>query len=161
MNFIPLFLIQKGLDDRIRQEHGLIGRDLIAEKVLALQVELAELANETRCFKYWSKKPPSAREVILEEYVDGLHFVISLGIEMGYAYEADERTAADMPLTERFTALLALTAVFGQRREADVYRDLFDAFWGLGAGLGFSAAEIEAAYLAKNEVNHRRQEQGY
>lgn len=161
MNFHRLFLIQKGLDDRIRQEHGLIGRDLIADKVLALQVELAELANETRCFKYWSKKPPADRDVILEEYVDGLHFVISLGIELGYDYEPTDLQAATGSLTERFTALLALTAVFGQRREADAYRELFDAIWGLGSGLGFTAAEIEAAYLAKNEVNHRRQEQGY
>ncbi|MCX7570517.1 dUTP diphosphatase [Tumebacillus sp. DT12] len=161
MNFHRLFLIQKGLDDRIRQEHGLIGRDLIADKVLALQVELAELANETRCFKYWSKKPPADRDVILEEYVDGLHFVISLGIELGYDYEPTDLQAGFGSLTERFTALLALTAVFGQRREADVYRELFDAIWGLGSGLGFTAAEIEAAYLAKNEVNHRRQEQGY
>lgn len=161
MNFHRLFLIQKGLDDRIRQEHGLIGRDLIADKVLALQVELAELANETRCFKYWSKKPPADRDVILEEYVDGLHFVISLGIELGYEYEPTGLQAANGSLTERFTALLALTAVFGQRRGADAYRELFDAIWGLGSGLGFTAAEIEAAYLAKNEVNHRRQEQGY
>lgn len=161
MNFHRLFLIQKGLDDRIRQEHGLIGRDLIADKVLALQVELAELANETRCFKYWSKKPPADRDVILEEYVDGLHFVISLGIELGYEYEPTDLQAGFGSLTERFTALLALTAVFGQRREVDVYRELFDAIWGLGSGLGFTAAEIEAAYLAKNEVNHRRQEQGY
>lgn len=161
MDFNRLFVIQKGLDDRIRQEHGLIGRDLTADKILALQVELAELANETRCFKYWSKKQPSARETILEEYVDGLHFVISLGVELGYAYEADEPQASSGSLTERFTALLALTAVFGQRREADVYRELFDAIWGLGSGLGFTAEEIEAAYLAKNEVNHQRQEQGY
>lgn len=51
--------------------------------MLALLVEIGELANETRCFKYWSNKPASEREVILEEYVDGLHFILSIGIDLG------------------------------------------------------------------------------
>ena len=47
---------------------------------MALLVE-RELANETRSFKFWSTKGPSANEIILEEYVDSIHFLLSLLIE--------------------------------------------------------------------------------
>ncbi len=50
----------------------------LLKRDLALTIELAELANETRCFKYWSSKGPSEREVILEEFVDSIHFLLSL-----------------------------------------------------------------------------------
>ncbi|WP_178076329.1 dUTP diphosphatase, partial [Pseudomonas sp. 2822-15] len=37
---------------------------------------------------FWSDKGPSTDEVILEEYVDGIHFILSVGIESGF----DENT---------------------------------------------------------------------
>lgn len=61
--------MQKVLDTRIIEEHGLEGQNLFYNMILALQVEIGELANETRCFKHWSNKGPSEKEVILMEYV--------------------------------------------------------------------------------------------
>lgn len=84
MNTITLFKMQKALDSHIESQHGLQNEDLFERKVLALLVEIGELANETRCFKFWSVKPSSERNVILEEFVDGVHFILSLGIECGY-----------------------------------------------------------------------------
>jgi dimeric dUTPase (all-alpha-NTP-PPase superfamily) len=170
MKWESLFAIQKRLDDRILAEHGLRREELFTRKLLALQVELGELANETRCFKYWSKKAASPQETILAEYVDVLHFVLSLGIDLGVtddlsAAKADE---AESGLSERFVDLLGLTADLGREVAARtqgsaeaVYRRLFAGLLALGKALGFSAEEIERAYLAKNEVNHQRQEAGY
>ncbi len=68
----------------LQKEHDLQPKKIVKKKkMLALLVEIGELANETRCFKYWSNKPASEREVILEEYVDGLHFILSIGIDLG------------------------------------------------------------------------------
>ena len=58
--------------------------DVFQEKGLALLIELAELANETRCFKFWSTKGPSDDAVILEEYVDSIHFLLSLVLKRIY-----------------------------------------------------------------------------
>src|SRR5690606_38322929 len=55
MNLSKLFKIQKQLDERIVREKGLEGQDLLDKKILALMVELGELANEWRGFKFWSK----------------------------------------------------------------------------------------------------------
>ena len=71
MDLLQLFKLQKELDDRIAKEHDLQPKKLLKEKMLALLVEIGELANETRCFKHWSNKGPNEKEVILMEYVDG------------------------------------------------------------------------------------------
>src|SRR5699024_2680440 len=126
MNLQPLFETQKKLDKRIIKEKGLEGVDLLDKKILALQVELGELANEHRGFTFWSEnqRPNVERWVeckkcdgtgdlnyeivegdaegtggheyvdcdecdssgtshmtnpLLEEYVDCLHFILSIG----------------------------------------------------------------------------------
>src|SRR5690625_2371786 len=55
MNLQKLFETQKKLDERIVKEKGLEGKDLLDKKILALQVELGEIANEFRGFKFWSE----------------------------------------------------------------------------------------------------------
>ena len=55
MNLTKLYEMQKLLDQRIVEQHGLEGQDLLPQKILALQVELGECANEWRGFKFWSK----------------------------------------------------------------------------------------------------------
>lgn len=55
MNLQNLFEIQKELDAHIEKKHPRNdGEDRLSKKILALQVELAECAQESRCFKYWS-----------------------------------------------------------------------------------------------------------
>ena len=56
MNISELYEMQRELDNRICKEHRLEGMNLVPSKILALQVELGELANETRCFKFWSSR---------------------------------------------------------------------------------------------------------
>ncbi|MGG6437401.1 dUTP diphosphatase [Saccharococcus caldoxylosilyticus] len=55
MNLAKLFEMQRQLDEHIEKEHPReLGEDRLAKKILALMVELGELANEARFFKYWS-----------------------------------------------------------------------------------------------------------
>ena len=51
MEFNQLFEMQRELD-RFIEETQNVEKDVFKEKGLALLVELAELANETRCFKF-------------------------------------------------------------------------------------------------------------
>ena len=70
-----MFTMQAKLDCKIMESHNLGETDeIIRAKVLALYVELGELANETRCFKYWSLKPPSSKAAMLEEICRCLTF---------------------------------------------------------------------------------------
>lgn len=64
MNLNKLFAAQKELDAHIEREKELEGQDLLDKKILALQVELGELANEWRGFKFWSEnQKPNTEEV--------------------------------------------------------------------------------------------------
>ena len=84
MNVKKLCEMQQALDNRIIQEHKLEGKNLEENKILALLVEICELANETRCFKHWSNKGPSQKNILLEEYVDSLHFFLSIANHRQY-----------------------------------------------------------------------------
>ncbi|WP_236620395.1 dUTP diphosphatase, partial [Geobacillus thermodenitrificans] len=107
-----MFEMQRQLDAHIEKEHPRQeDEDRLSKKILALQVELGELANEARFFKYWSndQKPRTRIEVVtgqkmvdgviepiveyknplLEEYVDGLHFLLSIGLEIAEPQKID------------------------------------------------------------------------
>lgn len=177
--------MQKALDERIIKEKGLEGQDLLPNLILALQVELAECANEWRGFKHWSndreprtcvidKKGQTAKEYyknpLLEEYVDCLHFILSIGNRLGWN---DTDTIDDVVVqhlisdkgfdtAKTFSCLLSIAYGFHfSNVEKLTYISLFTTFFELGNKLGFKWEQIEAAYMDKNAVNHQRQQEGY
>ncbi|MBU8879654.1 dUTP diphosphatase [Bacillus sp. FJAT-29790] len=163
MNYRKLFDMQTGLDQHIETKHQLQAEDLFDRKVLALLVELGELANETRCFKFWSLKPSSPKETVLEEFVDGVHFILSLGIECGF--DQENNYSVDLlkkeSATEQFLFVFEQISKFRTSRSMEDYKKLFQAYLDLGELLGFNAEETEKAYMDKNEVNYQRQQDGY
>ncbi|EIJ79212.1 dUTPase [Bacillus methanolicus PB1] len=163
MDFQKLFEMQKALDRHIETKHQLLDENLFDRKVLALLVELGELANETRCFKFWSVKPPSPHKVVLEEFVDGIHFILSLGIEFGFELEKMEfpHSKTTTSLNEQFLRVYQLIVNFKQFRTYHHYQLMFRGYLELASLLGFTPAQIEQAYIEKNEVNYERQRQGY
>lgn len=187
MNLTKLFEMQKILDERIELEHPRQdGEDRLAKKILALQVELGELANEWRGFKFWSKnqqprKPYQdskwidgrcynfVKNPLLEEYVDCLHFILSIGLEIDYEesesvylHEGNIGIHTDMNLVEQFAKTYsAITQLLIHDNDFEWYEELFLNFIGISRHLRFTWEEIENAYISKNEVNHNRQDTGY
>ena len=163
MNTQTLFKMQKALDSHIESQHNLEQEDLFDRKVLALLVEIGELANETRCFKFWSVKPASEKEIILEEFVDGIHFILSLGIECGFEdLEAIPQSQSDeLDTTKQFLAIYEYVQKFRVNRSKEDYVQLFHSYLKLARLLGLNDNQIEQAYIKKNEVNYERQRKGY
>ncbi|MEO2074690.1 MAG: dUTP diphosphatase [Bacillus sp. (in: firmicutes)] len=163
MNLEKLFHMQKALDSHIEEKHQLQKEDLFDRKVLALLVEIGELANETRCFKFWSVKPSSEKDVILEEFVDGIHFILSLGIECGFNQMPIELEGikSTSTVTEQFLAVYETISLFQKNKELDAYINVFKSYMQLAALLGLTKEEIEEAYFRKNEVNYQRQQNNY
>lgn len=178
MNLKELFDMQKKLDEHIIKEKGLEGQDLLPKKILALQVELGELANEWRGFKFWSnnqeprtKVPLTAwgepyRNPLLEEYVDCLHFFLSIGNDLDSTerFDAIARNAGN----DITSIILATFHHVGKTKfsislasKQDHYMYALEGFMHLGKKLGFTWEQIVQAYKDKNEVNHQRQENGY
>jgi dimeric dUTPase (all-alpha-NTP-PPase superfamily) len=161
MDLKKLFDLQRELDSRISKEHHLEEESLFSQKALALQVEFGELANETRCFKYWSNKKPSPKNIIIEEYVDCLHFILSIGLDKNFENVELSRSCSINKTTDQFLDLFIDINDFLICSSIDHYITLFEDFLSLGLNLGFTDKEIEDAYLNKNYINHQRQATGY
>ena len=78
---------QLELDTEIAKNHNISYEETKDKRLLALLVELGEFANATRTFKFWSFKPSESKERVLDEFADGLHFLLSLGL--AYKFELD------------------------------------------------------------------------
>ena len=199
MNLSKLFEMQAKLDAYIERKHPRKeNEDRLVKKILAFQVELGELANEWRGFKFWSndQKPRMEKEVfctvcdgtgtplgipeesgvncyqcdgegfyfinpLLEEYVDCLHFLLSIGLENEVGtFTGEELMTIKMGTIEmQFITLFKVTVTFLE--DISYYQEMWELFVGLGEMLGFTWEEIEQVYLQKNAENHRRQKVGY
>lgn len=161
MNLHKLFTMQRALDQYI-QSNKQVTEDVFVKKGLALIVELAELANETRCFKFWSEKGPSERRVILEEYVDSIHFILSLGIEKGFQdLEEWPYKNIDGDLTELFIGTNESILLFLADPTKTHYEKVWIMYGAIAKKLGFSSEDVLQAYIEKNEMNYERQKNGY
>ncbi|MEN0666930.1 dUTP diphosphatase [Caldifermentibacillus hisashii] len=203
MNLQNLFELQKQLDEHIEKIHPRQeGEDRLAKKILALQVELAECAQESRCFKYWSHNQEPRlkgyKEIkckwcngsgddgsgvcpdckcegyvykeynpLLEEYVDCLHFILSIGNDI--IGELTDSEIEDILLNAKedsgnivdsFIVLNRYSCELKFREKYD-YISLLTIFLSLGLTFGFTWDQVEQGYLAKNKINHERQESGY
>ena len=170
MNLNLMFQAQKELREHI----GYNGEDRFDKSILALLVEIGECANEWQGFKFWStdQEPitygvkavefgTATYNPLLEEYVDGLHIVLDLGIESGVTPEEPWWMPKAQNVLKAFTSVFHAANGFGTKRDIYEYRRLFALYIRLGEALGFTEEQIETAYFAKNEVNHQRQAEGY
>lgn len=168
--------MQKVLDENILKQHPLQeGEDRTGKVILALLVEVGECANEWRGFKFWSKDQEAktfgmkpfgigtlSYNPLLEEYVDGLHFLLHLGIKC--EIEKSEYyglTPYGDDVSKQFLQIYYLITEFQDQPTHYNYNVLMQYYLGLGEMLGFTPKQIEQAYISKNEINHQRQETGY
>lgn len=204
MDLQKLFEMQAKLDKKIIEEKGLQGQDLLDKKILALQVELGELCNCWRGFKYWShdQEPrikdykqikckwcngsgddgtgvcPDCRSSgdvykeynpLLEEYVDVVHFTLSVGLEIEIKHEIFPEPInygdAVIQFNELFGQISYFASVLNRENEWEEVESEYERIWsllfGLAGLLGFTWEQIEESYFEKNRINHERQKNGY
>jgi dimeric dUTPase (all-alpha-NTP-PPase superfamily) len=159
LNLAALFDMQEALDNHIRRKQNIpADLDLVPYLVDALDVEIAELQNEVRYFKFWSADRNMRRDKALMEYADGMHFFLSLGLAFGIPREFEPLPHHYDDIRKQFRSLKRYVYIMEGPMQWYI---AFNLFLGLGELLGFSWSEIEAAYNKKNEVNHERQRAGY
>lgn len=157
-----IFNAQKELDKYIYVKHNVTYKKVDEELHLALAVELSEFANEVRCFKFWSIKPMSDKAIVLEEFVDGIHFITSLSI----SYKVDPiNFEIDYQLNlSKHDLTILLNNLFnkvGKIKDKVSIKNWYCDYLSLGMSLGFSFKDIFDAYMLKNKINHQRQDNNY
>ncbi|MBO1583026.1 dUTP diphosphatase [Bacillus sp. XF8] len=173
MELTKLFEVQAGL----KQHIGYKGKGKFPKMMLAMLVEFMECANDWRGFKYWSENP-NPKETLLEEYVDGLHFVLETGLDLKERQEImflpkrmlvdyENIVVKDKYIVMKYKKLVSVTLELEKIVQEGfdyvdyLYIELFENYLKLGYMLGFTEEQIEQAYMKKNEVNHQRQDNGY
>jgi dimeric dUTPase (all-alpha-NTP-PPase superfamily) len=157
-----IFESQTILDKAIQSKHNVDYLRVYDELKLALFVELGELANEVRCFKFWSIKGPSEKSIILEEYVDGIHFICSLSIAKNIDH--DFFIPDDIHLLNKKDLTLYFNKLFSRMaslNDPTGIKEWFKDYLVLGYHLGFTYEDIYKAYFEKNQINFKRQEENY
>jgi dimeric dUTPase (all-alpha-NTP-PPase superfamily) len=156
-----LFARQKELDAHIQANHRLDYPSTRRKRLLALLVELGELANETRAFKFWSLKGPSPLETILDEYADGMHFFLSLGIDLGSRKMTYDIVRPEWDLVEQVLETYHRIDVLAHESNPSRFEAAFQSFLDLSALLDVTPAQVAAAYYKKLGVNYQRQTDKY
>ncbi|MFA5603769.1 MAG: dUTP diphosphatase [Bacilli bacterium] len=136
-------------------------RDIFEKNVLELLVELGELANETRCFKYWSNKRPSDKSIILDEFADCmimvLYFCNILKIDLNEEFgELEDKNVIQLFIYLYHESSMLLED-FTKLRIKNILGNLVK----LGDALGFSDEDIINGGLLKIERNKLRIENGF
>lgn len=155
-----LLEMQKTLDSNIFKEKGIKEYPLENMKI-ALFVELGELMNELPTkFKYWKATAVDNREKALVEYVDCLHFALSITYHQNVIKTDEEfKDWLDYDtrgeLADEYTMAELLENIVGSKVSKLSY------LLTLGNKLGFTWEEIYNAYIEKNRVNYERLKNGY
>jgi len=156
-----LYQKQAELDARIAQNHHVTYETTRERRILALLVEIGEFANATRCFKYWSNKASEAQDIVLDEYVDGLHFFLSLGIDIKATKKTYNHTKHADNLTKQILETYRLTSIFYKKQDEKSYIKAFQAFINITVLLKVRWSTIEKAYYKKLDENYHRQDTNY
>lgn len=157
-----LLEMQEELDTAILREHE-IRRYPTYKMENALFVEIAEMLNELpSIFKYWKKTAKNDREKALLEYVDALHFALSLTNNNPH-YILKDKAFLHKYLAYRKREMPMKIAEEVQRviyYMVNTQEYLYYLFY-LGGILEFTWDEIYKAYKDKNAVNYERLKTGY
>ena len=156
-----LYKKQAELDARIAENHNVSYETTRERRILALLVEIGELANATRCFKYWSNKSSEPRDIVLDEYADGLHFFLSLGIDIKSRKMTYNYTKKADNLTKQILETYRLASIFYKKQDEASYIKAFQAFINIVPLLKERWPAIEKAYYKKLGENYHRQDTNY
>ena len=167
LNLNVLLQHQKKLDKEINKNSSTIpefNKDLINAKILAFITEIGEFANERRVFKYWSKKEPASIQRQLEEYVDSMHFLLSISNQLDYQIEKWKYSVEPEQGSKNIKAILKVieyAIIFINDVSQYNFRMLINEFLKLSVTFEFKASDIYDAYIQKHYVNIQRQKNNY
>ncbi len=160
-DFTDIYKKQIELDNYIFKKHNLSSKETYEKRKIAFLIELGEFANEVRTFKFWSKKTMSKEEIVIEEFIDGLHFIVSVGVDMKNqdwkVVIEDNKNDFNDQLMETYVLFIK----YSKSNNLDDYQKALKSFVTLGAILGFTYEKLIEAYLLKYKENIKRQENNY
>lgn len=134
--------------------------DMVRKNKLELLVEIGELANETKCFKYWSEKKMEIKKVE-EEYADCIIMTLCFFnyLKMDLNNLIQDKMYYDN--VDTFFKLYELAVEFSKNEDTDTLVLLFNTLIKLGYNLGFDDDKIVSICLNKINRDKERFQEGF
>lgn len=156
MNYIKfndVFKANKELDEMFNTSFP--DSEMVKKNKLELLVEIGELANETRYFKYWVNKPMDM-ELVKMEHADciiiTLYFFNIMNISLDEEFmKIDEYNNVDI-----FGRLYKLASDFYYNDSKELIKEIFVTIINLGYLIGFNDNDIINACMTKINKNKAR-----
>lgn len=165
MELNELFKIQEIIEEKIKRlsdiEEDSVGEENIFDiKFLALQVKTGEIANLTKCYKYYKIKRNIPKEKVIVRYIDGIKFLLSIGNN----YEFNVINIDSIDKVEKMDNVIKLfSSIFDDIRDLrktilqkdyvdslSIYIRLFARYVNLGECLGLGFEEVYDYYMKNN-----------
>ena len=149
MNIQPLFKVQKKYNDSLPINDELDSHKLQVRKNLEFEIALGDLASETACFNYLTKKArPINLTAIFNKYITCISQALSLGIDHKYTdLIAVSMNPNDYCLSDQFLNLYIDINDLIASPSIDHYLTLLEDLLSLGLTLGFSESQIQNEYI--------------
>lgn len=160
--YIEIYNRNKKLDDIFMNKYGDIESKYYEKNCLELIVELCELANESKCFKYWTIKKPNRCD-LLEEYADSLLMILY----MFNTYDVETPEIIDMKLPDDilvvFNEIIRMCTLLMNRDNINdkLLKEIFTYLLHIGKLLELSDNEIVDACFKKIIKNEERLNSNY
>lgn len=155
-----VYIENKKLDSIFDGLYNNQDEQIVLKNKLELLVELGELANETKCFKYWSNKKCDSAAV-LEEYADCMLMVLlffnMLSIELSEEFPKCE----NLDLINSFINLFNISSKLNVTFDKKIVKSIFVSLIDLGRKLGYTDEEIVSGCINKIKKNMERFETGF
>ena len=151
----------KYIDTLFSQQYNIKSSENIRKYTLELLVELGELANETRCFKFWSNKGPSEKEVILEEYIDCLFILLYFCNILSISLEEEFPLSQNLNMVDTFLLLYSLGVEFSKTLDKNVLKRLVVELFHLKDLLNFTIEDLQEETYKKKRIITKRLNSDY
>ncbi|MGG7179235.1 dUTP diphosphatase [Clostridium paraputrificum] len=140
MQISNLFKIQKEANSKLVIDTTLSEYKLFARKHLQLQIKMSELANETKCYKYWLNDDSILdKNIIFQKYIACLKQILSLGLDNNYdSVEEVTLQPSEYCLSDQFLNLYIDINDLIISPSKDHFITLIEDYFSLGISLGFS-----------------------
>ena len=127
---------------------------------MELLVEFGELANETKCFKFWSTKE-SKREKVLEEYIDCLFMILYFCNVLDISLDEEFPLIDKKDIIETFLNLYNLGIKLNHNLNKDNIKKLLVELINLSDILNFTKEDLECETNRKSLIIEKRLNSNY
>lgn len=158
--FLIIYEENKKLDKLFDEGYNIKDEETIKKNKLELLVELGELANETKCFKYWSLKQ-SNRENIKEEFADCLLMVLLFCNMLNINLDESFPKIEEKDIIVQFNTLFYLSSTLMENFKKETIKLILSNLINLGYLLKLTNEDIISSSLAKINKNFQRFKEGF